>query len=101
MAKDPLITRSELRRRREQQEAGAEQQLEQTRLSEAQLDSLHRQKEKQIDNFYRKENKKNKSLKKTRAGELQRSRDWNSFLTRAIIIVSLLIVIVMLLTFFL
>lgn len=101
MAKEPLITRSELRRRREQQAEGQEQPHQHARLDEGQLDSLHRQKEKQIDNFYRKENKKNKPLKKTRAGELQKSRDWNSFLTRAIIIVSLLIVIVMLLTFFL
>ncbi|KAF1292869.1 hypothetical protein BAU14_10105 [Enterococcus sp. CU9D] len=61
---------------------------------------FHRE-EKKINNFYRKEKKKNKPLKKSRTVENQKSRELNGFLVGAIIIVSLLIVVVMLATFFL
>lgn len=101
--KGPLITRSELRKRREEMERQGEDfpEVTPTRMNEKQLEEAHRRQEKKIDDFYRKENKKNKSVNKSRAGELQKSRDWNAFLTRSIIIVALLIVIVMLFTFFL
>ena len=53
-----------------------------------------KQKEKQIDNHYRKVRKKNKEITKTRAGENQKSRDLNRFLMKAIVIVTLLLVVV-------
>ena len=78
MPKEPLITRSELRRRREEEQSKKE----------------WKQKEKQIDNHYRKVRKKNKEITKTRAGENQKSRDLNRFLMKAIVIVTLLLVVV-------
>lgn len=124
MSKKPLINRSTLRSRREKQIVDNEdsgtleaQQLEdinqQTfhmsrkqsvptqKITDKQAKKELAQAEKQIDSFYRKEKKKTKPLKKSRSLENQRSRDLNGFLTRAIILVSLLIIVVMLATFFL
>lgn len=124
MSKKPLITRSALRSRKkqlsEQEESGlfdtenqvAERSQKTFRISRKQSVPTQKitdkqakkelaQAEKQIDNFYRKEKKKTKPLKKSRSLENQRSRDLNGFLTGAIIVVSLLIVVVMLATFFL
>ena len=124
MSKKPLITRSALRSRKkqlsEQEESllfdaenqGEERSQKTFRISRKQSVPTQKitdkqakkelaQAEKQIDNFYRKEKKKTKPLKKSRSLENQRSRDLNGFLTGAIIVVSLLIVVVMLGTFFL
>ncbi|MEO1781090.1 MULTISPECIES: cell wall synthase accessory phosphoprotein MacP [Enterococcus] len=124
MSKKPLITRSALRSRKkqlsEQEESllfdaenqGEERSQKTFRISRKQSVPTQKitdkqakkelaQAEKQIDNFYRKEKKKTKPLKKSRSLENQRSRDLNGFLTGAIIVVSLLIVVVMLATFFL
>lgn len=124
MSKKPLITRSALRSRKrqlsDQEESGlfdtenqvAERSQKTFRISRKQSVPTQKitdkqakkelaQAEKQIDNFYRKEKKKTKPLKKSRSLENQRSRDLNGFLTGAIIVVSLLIVVVMLATFFL
>lgn len=124
MSKKPLITRSALHSRKkqlsEQEESllfdaenqGEERSQKTFRISRKQSVPTQKitdkqakkelaQAEKQIDNFYRKEKKKTKPLKKSRSLENQRSRDLNGFLTGAIIVVSLLIVVVMLATFFL
>lgn len=124
MSKKPLITRSALRSRKkqlsEQEESllfdaenqGEERSQKTFRISRKQSVPTQKitdkqakkelaQAEKQIDNFYRKEKKKTKPLKKSRSLENQRSRDLNGFLTGAIIVVFLLIVVVMLATFFL
>lgn len=124
MSKKPLVTRSALRSRKkqlsEQEESllfdaenqGEERSQKTFRISRKQSVPTQKitdkqakkelaQAEKQIDNFYRKEKKKTKPLKKSRSLENQRSRDLNGFLTGAIIVVSLLIVVVMLATFFL
>lgn len=124
MSKKPLITRSALRSRKkqlsEQEESllfdaenqGEERSQKTFRISRKQSVPTQKitdkqakkelaQAEKQIDNFYRKEKKKTKPLKKSRSLENQRSRDLNGCLTGAIIVVSLLIVVVMLATFFL
>ena len=90
MPKEPLITRSELRRRREEEQAAAERNQQ---IVEKQSKKEWKQKEKQIDN-YRKVRKKNKEITKTRAGENQKSRDLNRFLMKAIVIVTLLLVVV-------
>lgn len=91
MPKEPLITRSELRRRREEEQAAAERNQQ---IVEKQSKKEWKQKEKQIDNHYRKVRKKNKEITKTRAGENQKSRDLNRFLMKAIVIVTLLLVVV-------
>lgn len=91
MPKEPLITRSELRRRREEEQAASERNQQ---IVEKQSKKEWKQKEKQIDNHYRKVRKKNKEIKKTRAGENQKSRDLNRFLMKAIVIVTLLLVVV-------
>ena len=91
MPKEPLITRSELRRRREEEQAAAERNQQ---IVEKQSKKEWKQKEKQIDNHYRKVRKKNKEITKNRAGESQKSRDLNRFLMKAIVIVTLLLVVV-------
>ncbi len=91
MPKEPLITRSELRRRREEEQAAAERNQQ---IVEKQSKKEWKQKEKQIDKHYRKVRKKNKEITKTRAGENQKSRDLNRFLMKAIVIVTLLLVVV-------
>lgn len=91
MPKEPLITRSELRRGREEEQAAAERNQQ---IVEKQSKKEWKQKEKQIDNHYRKVRKKNKEITKTRAGENQKSRDLNRFLMKAIVIVTLLLVVV-------
>ena len=91
MPKEPLITRSELRRRREEEQAAAERNQQ---IVEKQSKKEWKQKEKQIDNHYRKVRKNNKEITKTRAGENQKSRDLNRFLMKAIVIVTLLLVVV-------
>ncbi|WP_270790535.1 cell wall synthase accessory phosphoprotein MacP [Enterococcus diestrammenae] len=124
MSKKPLITRSALRSRKkqlsDQEESGLfdtenqvaersqqtfhisrQQSVPTQKITDKQAKKELAQAEKQIDNFYRKEKKKTKPLKKSRSLENQRSRDLNGFLTGAIIVVSLLIVVVMLATFFL
>lgn len=124
MSKKPLITRSALRSHKKQLSEQEESMLFDTenQVAERSQQTFHisrqqsvptqkitdkqakkelAQAEKQIDNFYRKEKKKTKPLKKSRSLENQRSRDLNGFLTGAIIVVSLLIVVVMLATFFL
>ena len=88
MPKEPLITRSELRRRREEEQAAAERNQQ---IVEKQSKKEWKQKEKQIDNHYR---KVRKEITKTRAGENQKSRDLNRFLMKAIVIVTLLLVVV-------
>lgn len=101
MAKEPLVTRSQLRKHRQQ-----ETPIEETRPNPSpkmvkQSEKEYQKKEKEISNFYRKENKKNKPITKTRSGEKQKSRAMNNFLMKAIVIVFLLIVIVMMAVFFL
>ena len=126
MSKKPLITRQTLRERREQEDGSKEkfrpEPNRSVRQEEKQGKTFHisrrqavptqaitdketqkefHREEKKINSFYRKEKKKNKPLKKSRTVENQKSRELNGFLVGAIIIVSLLIVVVMLATFFL
>ncbi len=128
MSKKPLITRQTLRERREQEDRlqdsapsrpnpndsrtqtdvpvktfhiSRRQSVPTQTITDKQTQKELQKTEKQIDNFYRKENKKNKPLKKSRTVENQKSRELNGFLIGAIIVVSLLIVVVMLATFFL
>ncbi|WP_165038108.1 cell wall synthase accessory phosphoprotein MacP [Enterococcus sp. ZJ1622] len=89
MAKGPLITRSELRKR---QQAQANESLRKQRREE----SAYQQEEKKIANFYRKENKKNKPVTKTRTGEREKTTKWNSFLMKSLIIVILMLCVVFL-----
>ncbi|WP_165005522.1 cell wall synthase accessory phosphoprotein MacP [Enterococcus sp. ZJ1668] len=89
MAKGPLITRSELRKR---QQAQANESLKKQRREE----SAYQQEEKKIANFYRKENKKNKPVTKTRTGEREKTTKWNSFLMKSLIIVILMLCVVFL-----
>jgi Flp pilus assembly protein TadB len=94
--KEPLITRSELRRRREEELAASERNQ---KIVTKQANKEWKQKEKQIDNHYRKVRKKNKEITKTRAGENQKSRNLNTFLIKAIVVVALLLVVVALAIF--
>ncbi|MGG5357819.1 MULTISPECIES: cell wall synthase accessory phosphoprotein MacP [unclassified Enterococcus] len=86
MAKGPLITRSEIRRRQQEEALRAQRESEKS----------YRQEEKKISNFYRKEKKKNRPVTKTRTGERERQNKWNSFLMKALIIVILMLCVVFL-----
>ena len=113
MARKPLVTRSSLRQHREGQpsnETDTPQVTNVTRIpNKARLtreqpltqELAPESGEKKVKkNFYRKE-KTVKPLKKSRSVENQKSRELNGFLMGAIVVVSLLIVVVMLATFFL
>lgn len=91
MSQEPLITRAELRKRRQQADHElSEQQKQMIKESE---NEQHRR-EKEIDRFYRKEYKKKQPIKKTRTRENQKSRQMNTFLGKAIALVAVLIVLV-------
>jgi hemoglobin-like flavoprotein len=91
MSQEPLITRAELRKRRQQADHElSEQQKQMIKESE---NEQHRR-EKEIDRFYRKEYKKKQPIKKTRARENQKSRQMNTFLGKAIALVAVLIILV-------
>lgn len=87
MAKGPLITRSELRKR---QQAQASESLKKQRKAE----TAYQQEEKKIASFY--ESKKNKPITKTRISEREKTTKWNSFLMKSLIIVILMLCVVFL-----
>lgn len=89
MVKGPLVTRSEIRKRQQEQ---AQESLKKQRKAEA----TYKQEEKKIASFYRKEQKKNKPITKTRAGEREKIRKWNAVLMKGLVIVILLLAIVFL-----
>lgn len=89
MTKGPLITRTELRKRKAKEES--EMKRQQELAAEA-----YQEKEKEISDFYRKERKKNKDISTTRSGEQSKIRERSSKLTKAIILVGVLLVIVIL-----
>lgn len=98
MVKGPLVTRSEIRKRKQQEEDALERNRH---IVQKQSEKEYKKEEKNIDNFYRKELKKNKPITKTRTSERQRSREMNSFLVKGIIIVTLLLIVVGLMVWFL
>ncbi|MFZ1781207.1 MAG: cell wall synthase accessory phosphoprotein MacP, partial [Enterococcus aquimarinus] len=85
MAKGPLVTRSELRKRKI--ESPSEQTKEQ---KQAQRD--YQQEEKKINNYYRKQAKQQSTIQKTRTGEKEKSRRMNHFLMKWILIVTVLLI---------
>jgi len=90
VAKNPLITRSQLRKHRE--EATRQEQIAQRQYQEE---------EKRISNHYRREIKKNKPIKATRSSRNRRSRKFNDFLVKGIVIVALLLILVLVMVFYL
>lgn len=113
MARKPLVTRSSLRQHRQGQESQNTEtppvrnvtripnKARLTRKQPLTQEVLPEREEKKVKkNFYRKE-KAVKPLKKSRSVENQKSRELNGFLMGSIVVVSLLIVVVMLATFFL
>ena len=81
MSKGPLVTRTELRKRREAEEKEAERrQQEEQKLAEKA--------------FYRKEKKKQKPINKSRVGEYSKRRERSTWLNKAIIIVAILLAVV-------
>lgn len=101
MSKGPLITRSELGRQKEKTGIRNEFDVPVREKETMKLQKEYDRKDEKIKNFYRKEAKKQKELTKTRSGESRKSRELNSFLVGAIIVVALLIGVVLLATFFL
>ncbi|MBL1230924.1 hypothetical protein IW492_16985 [Enterococcus sp. BWB1-3] len=89
MAKGPLITRTELRKRKEAADSEMKRNQE---IAEEE----YQEKEKEISDFYRKERKKNKEVLTTRSGEQGKIRERSSKLTKAIVIVGILLIIVIL-----
>ena len=85
MSKGPLVTRTELRKRREAEEKEAEQKL---------AEKAYKRKEKEISTFYRKEKKKQKPINKSRVGEYSKRRERSTWLNKAIIIVAILLAVV-------
>ncbi|MFV0557327.1 MAG: cell wall synthase accessory phosphoprotein MacP [Enterococcus sp.] len=81
----PLLTRSQLRRLKEEQTA-------KENSIEEQAEKDYQVAEESIDNFYRKAIKKNKPVMKTRTGEKRKSQAVNRFLWQSIVIVSLLLI---------
>ena len=94
MGQSPLVTRSELRKRKEAQERLADEQRQAA-------ERAYEKREKEISSVYRKELKKNKPVTKSRSSERAKQKERGSFLNKAIIIVLLLWVVVMLAVFFL
>ena len=91
MSKSPLVTRTELRKRREAEEKEAERrQQEEQKLAE----KAYKRKEKEISTFYRKEKKKQKPINKSRVGEYSKRRERSTWLNKAIIIVAILLAVV-------
>ncbi len=89
MSKGPLVTRTELRKRREAEEKEAERrQQEEQKLAEKKRIS---EKEKEISTFYRKERKTKKPINKSRVGEYSKRREQSTWLNKAIIIVAIFI----------
>ena len=90
MSKGPLVTRTELRKRREAEEKEAERrQQEEQKLAE----KAYKRKEKEISTFYRKEKKKQKPINKSRVGEYSKRRERSTWLNKAIIVAILLAVV--------
>lgn len=94
MSKGPLVTRSELRKRK------AEQMTEQVQVQK-QAQKEYQKEEKKINNYYRKQTKQQTHIQKTRTGEKEKSRKMNNFLVKWIMIVTVLIVLVGLMVLFL
>lgn len=93
MSQSPLVTRSELRKRKEEQERLAQEQREAA-------ERAYEKREKEISSVYRKELKKNKPVTKSRSSERVKQKERGSFLNKAIILVLLLLIVVMLAVFF-
>ena len=93
MSQSPLVTRSELRKRKEEQERLAQEQREAA-------ERVYEKREKEISSVYRKELKKNKPVTKSRSSERVKQKERGSFLNKAIILVLLLLIVVMLSVFF-
>ncbi|MGM0125250.1 hypothetical protein IGI37_002648 [Enterococcus sp. AZ194] len=98
MSKGPLVTRSELRKRREEEADLSEKQIKQ-QLKQTNKD--YDRQEKEISSFYRKEQKKAKAITKTRAGEQIKMRERNKFLNKSLLIVAVLLIIVVLMVIYL
>ena len=94
MGKGALVTRSELRRRKEEQEAALERNRQLVKQQTANKN------EKKINNRYRRE-LASKPVTKSRANENQRSREMNAFLLKSIVLVTILLIVVGLMVFFL
>ena len=90
MSKGPLVTRTELRKRREAEEKEAERRQQEEKLAE----KAYKRKEKEISTFYRKEKKKQKPINKSRVGEYSKRRERSTWLNKAIIIVAILLAVV-------
>ena len=97
MSDKPLLTRAELRRRREQEQQALERNQ---KIVSKQAQKEFDQKEQRIARHYRKEAKKNKEIHKSRVEEKETSRALNSFLWKAIIIVGLMLVLIFMIIFF-
>lgn len=93
MGQKPLITRSELRKRKQSEQGNDEFEQEQAHKD-------YQQQEQEIDRFYRKELKKSRPVKSSRSLQQQKARKRNSFLNKAIVIVVILVIIVLLGAFF-
>ena len=97
MSDKPLLTRAELRRRREQEQQALERNQ---KIVSKQAQKEFDQEEQRIARHYRKEAKKNKEIHKSPVEEKETSRALNSFLWKAIIIVGLLLVLIFMFIFF-
>lgn len=91
MSKGPLVTRTELRKRKEEEERQAEKLHQQ---EQKMAEKEYKKKDKEISSFYRKEQKKNKPITKSRSGEQTKIRERSSWLNKAIVIVAILLAIV-------
>ena len=85
--KGPLITRSKLREMKREEEASQ-------RKRDALLQKEFEEKEQEIVKRFKKEKKQVKSVKGSRSDTSHKIRERSSFLTKAIIIVSILLIIV-------
>ena len=90
MAKGPLITRSELRKRQEEQ---LREPVDETNY---QVNNQSEPKSANRSNFYRKESIKKQKVTKTRTSEREKTHKWNVFLMKALAIVILLLCVVIL-----
>lgn len=87
--KEPLLTRAKIRELKEQESTLS-------KLKELELKKEFEAQEKKIGNYFSQEKKKDKPVKGSRARQTEKIHERSSFLTKAIIVVALLLVIMFL-----
>lgn len=96
MTDSPKMSRSEMKKLREQ----LNKEQNPYAKEQAAFEKEYQEEDKKIKKFFRRENKKNKPLKKSRTGEQEKIAARSRFLNKAILGISILLVIVFVAIFY-